>query len=375
MAQRSDAQALHEEWVVDQPAQAGSPVSRLVGVDEQAADAVLDDGREATDRGRDDGRAGRLGLDGDQAEGLVVGRHRDGGGRGRPDRQLQLRHRRHEADHVGDAELVGQLGERLGVLEARTRRTTHDGYDESVPQRRVLVEQHADRLQQHVGRLERLDPAGEEQHDRVLGEAELASSVGPVAGAEDTEVDAGVDHVDGLGAGTVEVDQLAGLGVGVGDEEVRGLDDLLLADHACHRLRGVPLGHRLVLDLRHGVHRVHQRHVPAVAREGADLAGEPVVGVHGVVVAERVDRLGAQHLARERAELSGQLTLGQALERTGGDVADQHAVRRLDHLRERRARGPGEDVDRDALLGQPSGELDDVDVHPARIARAGLVEG
>ena len=72
---------------------------------------------------------------------------------------------------------VGQVGQRGGVLEPGAGRSADDGYDEAVPQRRVLLEQHRDRAQQHVGRLERLDPAGEQQHGRVLGQAELAAGL------------------------------------------------------------------------------------------------------------------------------------------------------------------------------------------------------
>ncbi len=53
------------------------------------------------------------------------------------------------------------------------------------------------------------------------------------------------------------------------------------------RLRGVPVGEGLVLHLGHRVHGVDQGHLPAVAQQGADLAGEPVVRVHDVVPAPR----------------------------------------------------------------------------------------
>ena len=109
--------------------------------------------------------------------------------------------------------------------------------------------------------------------------------------------------------GVVQVDQLLGLDVGVRDQHVGGLDDLLLADHPGRRLGGVAVGERVVLDLGHRVHRVHERHAPAVAGQRADLAGEPVVRVDGVVAALVVAGLGAQHLAGEGAQLPGQLLL------------------------------------------------------------------
>ena len=43
-----------------------------------------------------------------------------------------------------------------------------------------------------------------------------------------------------------------------------------------------------------------ERHAPPVADQGADLAGQPVVGVHDVVPALVVTGLGAQHLRRTR---------------------------------------------------------------------------
>ena len=100
------------------------------------------------------------------------------------------------------------------------------------------------------------------------------------------------------------------------------------------------------------------------------------MGVDGVVVAERLHRLGAQHLAREGAQLAGQLALGEALERAGGDVAHEHAVGRLDDLRQAE-----DEVARvktsTAMPWAPRRlrELDDVDVHAAGVARPGLVQG
>jgi hypothetical protein len=364
----------HQHRVVDQPAQARGPVAGLVGVDEEPAHAVTDHGGEAADRGGDHRGAGGLRLDGDEPERLVVGRDRDRGGGGGPHGELGLAHRRDEADDVTDAEVGGQVGQGGGVLEPGARRPAHDGYDEPVPQRRVLLEQHPDRSQQHVGRLERLDATREEQDGRVLGQPELAPGLRAPARREDGEVDARVDHLDVVGAGVVEVDELAGLGVGVGDEQVGGLHDLLLADHAGEGLGRVALGEGLVLDLGHRVHRVDEGDVPAVTGQRSDLAGEPVVGVDGVVVAQRLHRLGTQHLAGERAQLTGQLDLRESLERARGHVAHEHAVRRFDDLRERGGGGPGEDVDRDALLGQAPGELDHIDVHPTGVARPGLVQ-
>ena len=98
------------------------------------------------------------------------------------------------------------------------------------------------------------------------------------------------------------------------------------------------------------------------------------MGVHDVVVADRLRGLGAEHLAREDAELAGQLALAEALERAGVDVPHLDAVAGGDDRVERGAGGAGEDVDLDALGGHLPGQLDHVDVHPAGVAGARLVE-
>ena len=333
-----------------------------------------DDRREAAHRRSDHRSTGGLGLGGDQPERLVVGRYGDHRRRGVPQRELRRRDRRHEADDVRDPQPVGELGQCLGVLETAcpdgpptTGTTSRDRRSG------VSAEQQRDGAQQHVGRLERLEPPGEEDDVGVRGQVEPTPRVDGVAGTEHRQVDAGVDDLDAAGIGVVQVDQLLGLGVGAGDQHVGGLDDLLLADDPCGRLGGVADGERVVLDLGHRVHRVHQRDPPAVAREGADLAGEPVVGVHEVVVAERLGGLGAQHLAGEHAELAGQLALAQPLERAGMDVVHGDPVARRLHRVVARGRGPGEDVDLDACGSQPTRQLDHVDVHarPHRPCRVG----
>ena len=50
-------------------------------------------------------------------------------------------------------------------------------------------------------------------------------------GRNTVEVDAGVHHLDAGRVRVVQLEQLLGLEVGVRDQHVRGLDDLLLADH------------------------------------------------------------------------------------------------------------------------------------------------
>ena len=210
-----------------------------------------------------------------------------------------------------------------------------------VAQRRVVGEHRGGGVQQHVGGLERLDAADEQQHDASCRHADGAAGGGAVAGREPVEVDAGRDDERARRVGAVEPDELAGLLVGVGDQPVGLGDHLLLADHAGARLGPVALGERRVLDLGQGVRGVDQRHAPPVAGQPADLPGEPVVRVDDVVVAGLVLGLLAQHRGGERAQLGGQLLLAQALERAGADVPHGDAGAHLDDRRAGRWRWRG----------------------------------
>ena len=146
------------------------------------------------------------------------------------------------------------------------------------------------------------------------------------------------------------------------------VDHLLLADGAHRRLGRVDVGQRDVLHRGQRVRGVHQRHRPAVAGQPADLAGEPVVRVHDVVVAGLVGGLGAQHPGRERAQLRRQVMLVETLERAGDHVAHQHAGRHPHRRRVGRRRRAGEDLDLDAAAGHVQRRLQDVDVHAAGVS-------
>ena len=188
-------------------------------------------------------------------------------------------------------------------------------------------------------------------------------------------VHTGMHHLHASGVGVVQLEELAGLDVGVRDQHVGGLDDLLLADHTSRRLERVPHRERRVLDLGHGVHGVHQRDAPPVPHQGTDLAGEPVVRVHDVVPALVVAGLGTEHLTGEGTQLTGQLRLGQTLERAGVHVVHGDTGEGLDRGRQQGGRGTGVDLDGEVAGGAPPGQLDDVDVHPAGVTGAGLVQG
>ncbi len=267
-----------------------------------------------------------------------------------------------------------QLDQRRRLLQTAARGAADDGDHEATSQLGVPLDEHGRRSHEDVGGLERLHPTREQHDEGVLRQHQPRPRDVDRARPEPVQVDAGVHDLDPARVGVVEIDELLGLDVGVRDEDVSGLDHLLLTDHPHPWLGGVAGGERLVLDLRHGVHAVHQRHTPPITRQRPDLTREPVVGVDDVVVAVRLRSLGAQHLTREHAQLSGQLLLGQPLERPGGHVPHDHTVVERDDGRQPRARGTRKHVDLDALACQAPGQLDDVDVQAAGVAGARLVE-
>ncbi len=142
-----------------------------------------------------------------------------------------------------------------------------------------------ERLDDHLRTLERLDPAGE--HDDRVPPVDprscLARSWSPGVKTS-VSTPGGTTSIRVGSAPYRSISSAASVG-GVGDQPVRLGDDLLLADQPAARFRFVVVGHRGVLDLGQGVRGMHQRHPPAVLGQVPDLAGQPVVRVHDVVVA------------------------------------------------------------------------------------------
>ena len=135
------------------------------------------------------------------------------------------------------------------------------------PQLGRLLEQHRDRAQQHVGRLERLDPAGEEQHAGVVGEARATRGRPQRSRGRNTSRStpgwttstrpgsASYRLISCLASRSVLATSMSAAATTCCSPMIRALG-----------LGGVALGERVVLDLRHGVHGVDERHAPAVAR-------------------------------------------------------------------------------------------------------------
>ena len=96
--------------------------------------------------------------------------------------------------------------------------------------------------------------------------------------------------------------------------------------------------------------------------------------VDEAVVTLGLVRAGPHHPGGEGAELAGQVVLAEPLVGARGDVADDDARLHLDGGRQVGRRGAGEDLDLDAALGQLVGDLDDVDVHAARVTGARLLQ-
>jgi hypothetical protein len=78
---------------------------------------------------------------------------------------------------------------------------------------------------------------------------------------------------------------------------------------------------------------------------------------------------------RDRAQLSGEIGLEEAFIRPCGDMPNKHPGGEFDSGRQIRGRGAREDLDGGPGGGDALGGLDDIDIHPAGIACAGLVEG
>ena len=140
------------------------------------------------------------------------------------------------------------------------------------------------------------------------------------------------------------------------------------------------LGHGLCL---HPVERVEggqQGDVELVLDGVAGQPREPVVGVHGVVLAAVLvgDRCaarrghGAQDTVGELGHERLELLLGHRRQRPGRHPVDDEARLDEDVAELVRRLGPGEDVAAASHPCERRGQLADVDVHPAAVTGARL---
>ncbi len=149
------------------------PVADVVPVDEHAG--VTDRGGQAADVGGHDRGAARLGLDGDEAEGLASGR-------ARATRSAARYHCASTGRSTGGTKRTtssmpsarGELLELVRAGEAAAARAAEDGDREARRRSRVAAQQLRRDPEQHVGGLERLDATDEEEQLAVDGQAERA---------------------------------------------------------------------------------------------------------------------------------------------------------------------------------------------------------
>jgi hypothetical protein len=85
--------------------------------------------------------------------------------------------------------------------------------------------------------------------------------------------------------------------------------------------------------------------------------------------------LCAEQAGAEGAHLRGQVFLGQFLEWTSAQMGDANAGLDLGRVRQGRRLRSGEDLHVDTCGSEAARRLEDVDVEPARVAGARLVEG
>ncbi len=184
---------------------------------------------QAADIGRHHGATARLCLQCDKSEGLVVGRHRDYIGHAVPTEELRALRVRSEVHHVRDTVINGQRAERLGPLRVGATRATDDDQLQLITARRIAPHQLRHRLDQHVGRLQRLDAAHEQDHLNVLCYAEVGSRFGLVAGMKCVQVDTRRHDHDLRVAGAVVAVEFSCFVAGAGCQHVGFADDCGLA--------------------------------------------------------------------------------------------------------------------------------------------------
>ncbi len=237
------------------------------------------------------------------------------------------------------------------------------------------VDDGTQRLDRHPERLQRLDPAHEQQQRGVGGEAQRPAGLAVVPGGEEGVVHARGHDLDALRVGLVQLNQLVRLHGARGQHRVRATNDLGLGVGPAGRLGRVELlGASFRLHPVEGVERRDQWHVQLVLQDMARQARQPVVGMNGVGL-DPVGRQPPQALPDPGGELldhRGQQLLGHGGERPRGHMMDPETGL---HRHRRRLAGiprPGEHLAGHPGTGQGRGQLAHVHVHAASVAGARL---
>jgi hypothetical protein len=174
--------------------------------------------------------------------------------------------------------------------------------------------------------------------------------------------------------GSIEPDELGGLGRRRRQHAIRLVDHRLLGFEALRGLRRLAARERVVLDLPEGVERGDERRADRVLHRAADPAAQPVVGVHDVVATAVLVR-HAQHAAEELRQEPRQLRLRDVVAGPRLHAHHPDARRERLHLVVVTAAAPGEQVHCHPATGEPLRDGTHVDVHATGIARAGLIHG
>ena len=339
-----------------------------------------DRGPQAADAGGDDGGAAGLRLERDQAERLVVAGDRDDGRpRGTSRASRRCAGRRLEPDDVGDAELARRAAaqRRSGCVEAAAAGAADDRDDQ--PARA------APGRGRSSSAAARSSTSGAFSGWRRPTNSSTTASGGTPRRVRAAEASPGRKSSRSTPGATRRPRR---------GRRRRASTSCARLRRRCWRSAGrrrrrpaprrprgaAARGRRRsasasVLDLGEGVRGVHQRHAPALGGEPADLAGQPVVRVDDVVPARLVGGLRAQHAGGERAQLrragpslpspsngpavTCRTSTPGASSTTGGRSLLVARVKTSTST---------------PSCGQPPGQLDDVDVHAAGVAGAGLVQ-
>lgn len=149
------------------------PMPWVVPVDQGAAVPVGDRHRQATHRRGHHRRAAGLRLDGDQAEGFRVARHRHQVSSTIDVHQVLTGLRRQERHPVGDGQVVGQPHQAVGCGQATAGGPAGD-HDPNIRR------QQGRSAQQYVGSLQWLDTTDERQDPLAGGQPQRTASRRPV---------------------------------------------------------------------------------------------------------------------------------------------------------------------------------------------------